>query len=154
MSLQPVDSADEPRQQRIGAASEVVPLDRQLVDPLEQHREPLGGPEHGLQRVDARSGRAQDQRRELNRGGHEQLVVAALEPPFQPRSRRIRACLRGRQQQHLLGATPLLDEPQKAALQSAGLARPGRPEHKQRFAIAGDRVALNGKQGVKGEPDV
>ena len=50
--------------------------------------------------------------------------------------------------EQLLGAAALLDERQEPALERAGLARPGRAEHEQRLAVAGDGLALNGKQGV------
>lgn len=52
VGLEPVDPTDEPGQQRVCAAAEVVALDRQPVDPVEQHREPLGRAEHRLERVD------------------------------------------------------------------------------------------------------
>ena len=46
------------------------------------------------------------------------------------------------------GRHPLLDEPHEPALERARLARPGGPENEQRLALAGDGLALIGKQGV------
>ncbi len=48
--LQPRRSAARSRQQRPGAAAEIVAFERELVDPLEQHREALAGVEHRIER--------------------------------------------------------------------------------------------------------
>ncbi len=146
--LQPVDPTNEPREQGIRAPAEVVALDRQPVDPLEQHREPLGRPEHRFERVGRRPGAVQDQRRQLDRRDHEQLVVAVLQHALQARPCRVRARGRRRHQQDSLGATPLLDEPHEATLQRARFAGSRGPEDEQRLEFACDRVALSGKQGV------
>ncbi len=43
LGLQPVDPAHKAAEQRVGAAAEVVVLERELVDPLDQHRQAVAG---------------------------------------------------------------------------------------------------------------
>ena len=51
--LQAVDSSHEPSQQGASAAAKVVVGERQLVDPLEQHRQSIAGSEQRLKAVGA-----------------------------------------------------------------------------------------------------
>ena len=146
--LQPIDAADESGQERVGAATEVVALERQAVDPLEQHREPLGRAQHGLERVHPGPGHAQQQRRQIDRREREQLVVASLEQALEPRPRRVGPSLGGSQEQHPLGPAPPLDERHEPGLERPRLAGAGRPQNEQRLALARDRATLSGKQRI------
>ena len=77
--LQPVDSAYEPAQQASGAAAEVVVGQRQLVDPLQQHRQAVTGAEQRLEAV-AR----QDQACQFDRRADAQLLISLLEIDLDP----------------------------------------------------------------------
>ena len=64
--LQPVDPRDEARQQRRRVAPDLVVAQRQLADPLEQQREPVGrrdgrqeGIDAGLERLVLQQARAE-----------------------------------------------------------------------------------------------
>jgi hypothetical protein len=83
LGFEPVDTPDKAAQQRARPAAEVVVAQRQLVDPLSEHREPVAGA-HGrvceieaiLSQITPISGALQQQRRKLLRRGDQQLAVA------------------------------------------------------------------------------
>jgi hypothetical protein len=148
MRLEPIDPPDEAGQQRMGVAPEVMALERQAVDPLEQHREPLGRSEQGHERIGPRPRGIQDQRRKLDGRNHEQLVVAPLELPLEPGPRGVGAGRRSGQQEDPLGPASAIDQAGEARLDRPGLAGAGGAQHDQRFVLTSDSLALNGKQGV------
>ena len=83
--LQPVDPADESDQERAGAASEVMALERQLDRSRSSSiAKRSAGPSTGSSGSTPAPGRLQDQRRQLDRREHEQLVVAGLGQPLEP----------------------------------------------------------------------
>ena len=55
--LERVDPVDDPGQQPSRVPADLMPAQGQLVDPLQQHREPLGGAERLEERVELRLGR-------------------------------------------------------------------------------------------------
>ena len=80
--LEPVDPLHDRAEQRARVAAQVVRGERQLVDPLEQHREPVGRGDGGGERVDAGLERllAQQPRAERVERGDRQLLVGSARP--------------------------------------------------------------------------
>ena len=148
VGLQPVDLADEPRQQGGRAAAEVVAANRQLVDPLEQHREPLTGVDDRVEHVSARPGVVQQHARQLHGRAHEELLIAAPQAALERGAHRVRATRRRHQHDGPLGSRALLDEPLESLQHHARLTGAGGPEHQQRPFPVRDRLALPGKQLV------
>ena len=83
LGLEPVDPAHEAAEQRVGAAAEVVVLQRQLVDPLDQHGQPVTGAERRPTAASAPRGPARIRLASSTGVTHEQLLVAALQPALQ-----------------------------------------------------------------------
>jgi hypothetical protein len=52
--LQPVDAREDARQERRGVAADLVPAQRQVVDPLEQQRQAVRARDRLEQRIDPR----------------------------------------------------------------------------------------------------
>ena len=79
--LQPVDPCHDPRQERGGAAAEVVLAQRQVVDVLEQHRQAVGAPERDDERLQACLQRlvVEDARAEVVHRVHGELLVGAVD---------------------------------------------------------------------------
>ena len=148
VGLEPVDPTDEPGQQRVCAAAEVVALDRQPVDAVEQHREPLGRAEHRLQRVHPRAGPSQEPGGELHGRGDEQLVIADLEILFEADARGVGPGVgSGQQEQPLGSAAPSTNRRKRASIVRV-FPVPAAPRTTRRLAITGDGFTLNGKQGI------
>ncbi len=116
LRFQPVDPADETAEQRPRAAPEVVPFERELVDPLEQHGESLAGAEHRLQGIHRRARPAQDQRRQLHRREDEQLLVGLDQRDLESRPHCVGARRRRHHDHDPLGTRPLRHQPPEPRL--------------------------------------
>ena len=131
LRLEPVDPADEPPHER-GAATEVVVTDRELVDPLHQHREPVARSE--------RVGAARAAAPRATAAFRHQLLVT----PRQGHLSRIR----NRSAAAADGATTAIRaarSPRRRAIESAPPARascPSRPAGDGADRLDGSRVPL------------
>ena len=129
--LEAVDPSDEAAEQRTGVATEVMVLERQLVDPLGQHRQAIAGREHVVERLQAGTGTSHDRGGKLRRGDHDQLAIAVGQPLLQPCPGSIRAPRAGQQQHEPVGHCPALYQILEALQQQPRLAAPRRPLHQQ-----------------------
>ena len=150
--LEAVDAGDDRRQQRRRVALEVVDLERQLVDALEQHRQPVGrgdghheGIEPGLERLVAQQARG-----EAVDGVDGELLEAALELVLHAGAQRVGGGLGGREGEDLLGREPAgRRQPRVARQQRARLAGARGAHDDQRTpAVRGD-LALRGGEAVE-----
>ncbi len=148
LRLQPVDPADEAAEQRTRAAAEVVALERELVDPLEQHGEPLARSEHRLERVDRRPRPPQHQRRQLHRREHEQLLVGLHQGDLEPGAQRVGARPRRDDHEDPLRSGPGADQPPEPGFDDARLAGPSATDHQQPSAPVRDGLTLSRRQLV------
>ena len=99
--LEPVDALDDRAQRGARVAAQVVVAQRQVVDPLQQHGQPVGGADRRHERVEPGLERlvAQQARAEAVEGGDRELLVGALEPVLElarAARRRPRSSSRGR----------------------------------------------------------
>ena len=149
--LEPVDPADDRAEHRARVPAQVVRGERQLVDPLEQQREPVGGGDRRHERVDARLERllAQQPRAERLQRGHRQLLEAGpgAQPLLDLRAQRVGGGGRVGQHEDRVGRRALLDEPGEALDERARLAGPGAREDQQRAARVRDRLELGRGRG-------
>jgi hypothetical protein len=129
-----------------------VDLERQLVDALEQHRQPVGrgdrddeGVEPGLERLVAQQPRA-----EAVDGVDGQLLEAPLELVLDAGAQRVGRGLRGGEREDLLRRQAAGGrEPGVAGQQGAGLAGARGADDEQRApAVRGD-LALRGGEAVE-----
>ena len=146
LGLELIDPAHEPADERVGAAPEVVVLELELVDPVEQHRQPIARPEHRVDRLRPRL--PEHEARELDRSDDVQLLVATLERALEPLAQSVGAGRRRRQHRQPLGLAPELHEPPESRLDHGRLAGAGTAEDEQRPATKSDRLSLGGKQVV------
>jgi hypothetical protein len=143
--LEAIDPRDHRGQQRGRAALEVVPLQRELVDALEQHGEAVGGRDRDDERVEPGLERlvAQQPRAEAMDGVHRELLEPALELVLDAGAHRVGRGLRRGQGQHLLGRQPAgRGQPRVAVAKCPRLARPRRAHDDQRTAAVSDDLAL------------
>ena len=79
--LERVDPVDDPGQQPSRVPADLVPAQGQLVDPVQQHREPLGGAERLEERVELRLGGVLPQQPRRGDGVRvdDQLLVGSLD---------------------------------------------------------------------------
>ncbi len=136
LGLEPVDALDERRQQRGRVALEVVAAQRQLVDALEEQREPVRPAGRRREWIESGGRRlaAQQAGAQLGHGGHGQLLVRALDDSLHAGAQRGRGAGSGGQQRDPLGRDALLDQPPEPRDQRAGLAGP-RPAEQQQWPI-------------------
>ena len=127
-------------------------LQRELVDALEQHRQPVGGRdrddegiEAGLERLVAQQARAEAVHRVDG-----ELLEAALELVLDAGAQRVGGGLRGGEGEDLLGGQPAgRGEPRVAGQQRARLARARGAHDEQRTAAVGDDLALRRGEAVE-----
>ncbi len=146
--LEAVDPAHEAGDERRRVAAEVVTADRQLVDPLQQHREPVGAADGDGERVEPAGERllAQQPRAEGVHGRHRQLLVRLLDGVLDVAPQRVGGALGARQRQHRLRRLALLDQPREARDERARLAAAGAADDQQRPAAVGDGRGLSGER--------
>ena len=143
--LEAVDAGDDRAEQRARVAADVVGGEPQLVDPLEQHREPVGGRDGGGERVEPRLQRlvVQDARADAVDRGDGQLLEAAVEPGLEALAQAVGGGLGARQDEDRLGReAALAHEPAEALAEDAGLAGAGAAEDQQRAAPVRDGLEL------------
>jgi hypothetical protein len=139
--LQRVDPADQPRQQPGGVAADLMAAQRQLVDAVEQHRQPLGGAEALQEGVEARLGgvlaQQPDRGHAVRMGGQllEGLVGRALGAGPQVRGAGVRAAERQ-------GALSLACEARQPLRQGLRPARAGDARDEQGSLGVVDRPPL------------
>ena len=140
--LEVIDAADDLTQRRARVPAQVVVAQRQRVDVLEQHREPVRGGHGRRERVDPGFQRlvAQQPRAQPAEGRDRQLVVGDGEPRLDPLAQRVRV---QRERQQRIGGQ-VLGELGEALDERRRLARPGAAEHEQRAAEVLDGLALGG----------
>ena len=149
--LQLVDALDEPRQKRRRVAADLVAAQRQVVDPLEQQRQPVGGADGREQRVEAGLERlvAQDPLAQLLCAEHRQLLVGRVDQRLDPRSQVRRGGARRRDHQHAAGR----ERPPRQATRRGGRSRASCPcraaEYQQRAAAMGDGRLLCAIEAVQ-----
>ena len=150
--LEAVDARDDRREQGRRVALEVVDLERQLVDALEQHREPVGrgdrddeGVEPGLERLVAQQPRA-----EAVHGVDAELLEPALELVLHAGAQGVGRLLGRGQREDLLGCQAARGrEPRVAGQERAGLARPGGAHDDERTSAMCGHLALRGGEAVE-----
>ncbi len=153
--LQPVDPPHEADEQRCRVAAEVVAADRQLVDPLQQHREPVGAPYGDGERVDPAVERllAQQPRAERMDRRHRQLLVGPRDRVLDLAAQRVGGALGQREREHRLRRLALLDEPGEAGSERARLATAGTADDQQRAAgMRSGRALRRGESVERGHP--
>ena len=123
---------------------------RQLVDALDQHGQPVPGGQHRLERIGAGAGRAQHETGELGRGEHVELVIATRQSGLDPGAQRRGARFGGDEQADPLGIAALRHQPAKARLHDARLARPGGSEEHQARIGMGRGIALPAGETIEG----
>ena len=132
-------------------------LERELVDPLDQHGEPVPGPERGREQVATRTAAAEDEPGELHWREHVELLVAVLEAALEPAPQRRRPRAARREQDELLGPGgwgSVFHKPAEPGLDESRLAGAGRSENQQRTVGVGDRLTPGGKEAIQGERHV
>ena len=141
--LEPIDPLDDRAEHRARVPAQVVGGERELVDPLEQEREPVGGRDRCHERVDARLERllAQEPRAERLQGRDRQLLEPrpGAEPRLHLRAQRVGGRRGVGEDEDRVGGRPLLDEPGEALDERERLAGPGAREDQQRAARVRDR---------------
>ena len=129
--LEAVDAGDDRRQQGRRVALEVVDLEGELVDALEQHREPVGRRDRDDERIEPGLERlvAQQPRAEAVHGVDGELLEAALELVLHAGAQRVGGRLRGGEREDLL-----------ASAAGAGAPATADPREGGAFAAARDAV--------------
>jgi hypothetical protein len=134
LSLQRVDPAQQPGEQPCRIAADLVAAKRELVDAVEQDREPVGGADGGEERVEPGLDRvlAQQRLRGLGVGPDPQLLVGAVDEQLGALAESGPRGPRAADDDDVLGTLPALDqcpEPQRERLRAP---RPRGAEHQQR----------------------
>ena len=138
-------------QQRRRVAADLVVADREVVDPLEQQRQPVGRGDRREERVEARLERlvAEQPRAEGVEGGHVQALVGRLDLRLEPL-----AHLRGRrrgegEREDRVRGRALLHEPGESAREREGLAGARAGQHEQRPPGMGHGRQLGAREAVQ-----
>ena len=116
--LEAVDAADDRAEQRARVAAQVMGGERQLVDALEQHRDPVGRRDGRGERVEPGLERlvVQQPRAEVVHGRDGQLVEAPVEAALEPLAQPARARLGDGEDEDRLRRQPALaDQPARSA---------------------------------------
>jgi len=150
--LQRIDALQQASEQPRRVAADLVAAQRQLLEPVEQHRQPLGAAEHVEEGVEARRIGVLAQQPLA-----EHVPVAdpeLLERSVQERLGALAQPLRGGsgrgEDQDTLGAGPLGGKAGEPPCQHLGLAGPRRSEHQQRTIAVRDGAFLGFGQGEHG----
>ena len=120
--LQPVDPRDERPEQGRRVAADLVPAEHELVEAVEQQREPVGRRDGGEERVEARLERLllEQPRGERVERVHRELLVGRVDQHLQALAHLSGRRLRKGEREHLVGARTLLYEPRKPACERPG----------------------------------
>ena len=150
--LQAVDAVHEAAQQRCRVATDLVVAQRQLVDPLPEHRHSVragDGREEGVEPRLERLVLEQPSGEGLRRGDPE-LLPGRLDRGLDLRAQHGGDRGRGRQHEDRRRGHSLVDEPGEAARHDAGLAGARTAHDEHRAPGVADRVALGVGQAVEG----
>ena len=142
--LEAVDPLDDRAERRTRVAAQVVVAQGQVVDPLEQHRQPVGGADRGGERVEARLERlvAQQARAEAVEGRDGELLVGAFQPVLEVGSQGVGRGGREAQHEQRLRRRAVAGEVQEALGQDGRLAGARTAQDQQRAAGVLDGGAL------------
>ena len=140
--LQRVDPREQPGQQGGGVAADLVAAQRQLVEPVEQHRQALRGAQHVEERVEAGGlgVLAQEPLADRLPAADPELLERAVQQRLGAFAKSPRRGAGRADHQHPLGCGPRRGEPGQPPRQQLGLAGPGGAEHQQRALSVGDRA--------------
>ena len=131
--LAAVDPTHERAEQGVHAAPEVVVAHRQLVDPLDQHRQPVAGAQRRRVKVGLTAGRDPEHPRgESHRREHVQRLVTPLQPCLEPHPQGVGASCGRSQHEHALGPLAVIDQPAEPRLDQARLSTSRAPEDQLR----------------------
>ena len=146
--LEPVDALDDRAQGGARVAAQVVVAQRQVVDPLEQHGEPVGGADRRDERVEPRLERlvVQEPGTDAMERGDGQLLVGARQAVLEPFAHGVGGGARVAEHEQRLGWGAFLHQVQEAFGEDGRLAGPGPAQHEQRAAGVLDGGALVGAQ--------
>ncbi len=134
--LEPVDALDDRAQRRARVAAQVVVAQRQLVDPLQQHGQSVGGAYGRHERIQPGLVRlvAQQARTEAVEGGDRQFLVGAGEAVLEPLAQRVGGRGRVAEDEQRLRRRALGHEVRETLGQHGRLAAAGAAQHEQRPA--------------------
>ena len=146
--LQPVDARDDARHERGGAAAEVVLAQRQLVEVLEQHRQPVRAPQRYDERIEPGLQRlvVQDARTEVVDRVDRELLVRAVDRLLQERAQPARGRGGGDEREDGLRMRAVGHEPGEALDEDGRLAGPRPSDDEQRSTWMPDDAGLRGRQ--------
>ena len=146
--LQPVDARDDARHERGGTAAEVVLAQRQVVEVLEQHRQPVGAPERHDERIEPRLQClvVQDARAEVCDRVHRELLVRAVDRVLQERAQPAGGRGRGDEREDRVGMRAVGHEPGETLDEDGRLAGPRPGDDEQRTAWMPDDAGLRRRQ--------
>ena len=147
--LQLVDLLEQVGDHARRVAADFAVAQRQVVEAVEEDREPLGAAEHVEEGVEAGGGRvlAQQALAELVPGAHPELLVGVAEQCLDAVSQALGGRPGGGEEKDAVGRDALLDQPREASCQGLGLARPGGAAQQQRALVVGDRALLGLGEG-------
>ncbi len=147
--LEGVDFAQQAGQQPGRVAADLAVAQRQLVEPVEQDRQPLGRAEHVEEGVEAGGARvlAQQPLAELLPGADPELAAALGEQRLDspPQAQRRRSA--GAEDEDRLGVLPVADQAGEAPRDRLGLAGAGRADQQQRPRVVADGALLGLGEG-------
>ena len=145
LRLAAVDPTHERAEQSVDATPEVVVLHRELVDPLDQHRQPVAGAQRrGVKVALGPRGNPEHPCGEAHRGQHVQRLVTPLQPGLEPHPDGIGASRRRSEDEDALGPLAVIDQPAEALFDQARLPAPRAPEDELRPTGVADGLSTWG----------
>ena len=134
LRLQGVDAAQEPGQEPGRVAADLVPAQRQVVEPVEQHRQPIGGAHRGEEGVEPRLERVLSEQALGDDliGRDPELLVGKLDQGGRARPQAGGGGARARQHHDPLGSGPRRDQPGEPGRERLAAPRAGRADHQHR----------------------
>ena len=152
LGLHRVDSTEQPGQQPCRVAADLVPAQREVVEAVEEHREAVGGPDGGEERVEPRLQRvlAEQSLRHGLVGGDPELLVRALDQGGRAGSQSVGAGPGASQNDDLLGWGSRRREAGQPSRQRLGPPEAGRAGDEHRAVAVLDHAPLGvGRRGRK-----
>jgi len=142
--LERVDPLQQAGHQAGRVAADLVLAQRQLIEPVKQHRQSLRPPQHLEERIEPRGIGVLAQQTLADRlpGADPELLVRSVQEGLHPLAQPLRGGAGGCQEQHAIRLRPLAGQPRQAAGQQLGLAGSRPAEHQQRPVAMSDRPLL------------
>ena len=137
LELQQVDAPQETGQEPGRIAADLVPAERQVVDAVEQDREPVGGRDRGEERIEPGLDRvlAQHLFGDLLVGADSQLLMGRRQLGVHAPAEQLRRGPRAGEDDDPVGGRSRVRERREPAHQSLRAARPRRPGDQQRSIL-------------------